>query len=281
LFANLSHRLETVLTGCFFAAMLGGLPFLYRVRQPMSAVIDAVEHAAHHLGLLSQVLVRLEKEQFRSPLLRARRASLDSEGSPPSARLARLDRIMEWGPRVRRWLEAAGEFEALCSLASHAFEHPEDAFPEIVADGPRLEAEAIGHPLIPESSLVRNDVALAGGLRLLLVSGSNMSGISTLLPTIGVNAMLAQAGGTVRATRLRLSPLAIGASIRVLDSLQGRNVPVLRRDRAAARHPQRDRRLRPGAVSARPIPARRQLARPAHRRGRATCTSRTTWRTGA
>jgi hypothetical protein len=254
LFANFDHRLETVLTDCFFAAVLGGFFFLYRVRQPMSAVIDSVEHAAHDLGLLSQVLVRLEKEQFRSPLLRALRASLDSEGAPPSARLARLGRIMEWldsrdnvfvrlisplvlyplhfafaveewrrhsGPGVRRWLEAVGEFEALCSLASHAFEHPEDTFPEIVADGPLFEAEAIGHPLIPESALVRNDVALAGGLRLLLVSGSNMSGKSTLLRTIGVNALLAQAGGTVRAARLRLSPLAIGASIRVLDSLQG------------------------------------------------------------
>jgi DNA mismatch repair ATPase MutS len=125
------------------------------------------------------------------------------------------------GSGVRRWLEAMGEIEALGSLACHAFEHPGDRFPEMVATGgPCFEAEGLGHPLIPEAAVVRNDVALGGELRLLLVSGSNMSGKSTLLRTIGVNAVLAQAGGTVRAARLRLSPLTIGASIRVLDSLQ-------------------------------------------------------------
>jgi DNA mismatch repair ATPase MutS len=152
------------------------------------------------------------------------------------------------GPVVRRWLTATGEMEALCSLASHAFEHPDDPFPEFVqplsnvrgSDGvsePRtsesgfadrgalLEAEAIGHPLIEESRVVRNDVRIGGaapaGPRVLVVSGSNMSGKSTLLRTLGVNAVLAQAGAPVRARRLRMSPLAVGASIRVTDSLQG------------------------------------------------------------
>jgi hypothetical protein len=254
LFAALDPRLEAVLTDSFFAAMLGGFFFLYRLREPMNAVIDGVEQAAHDLNLLSQVLVRLEREEFRSPLLRRLRASLDTEGAPPGRRLARLNRLMEWldsrdnvfvrlvsplmlyplhlafavedwrrqsGSGVRRWLEAMGEIEALGSLACHAFEHPGDRFPEMVATGgPCFEAEGLGHPLIPEAAVVRNDVALGGELRLLLVSGSNMSGKSTLLRTIGVNAVLAQAGGTVRAARLRLSPLTIGASIRVLDSLQ-------------------------------------------------------------
>lgn len=253
LFAALDPGLEAVLVDLFFAALLGGLFFLYRMRGPMSAVIDSVEQAAHDLNLLSQVLVRLEREQFRSPLLSALRSSLDTEGAPPSRRLARLTRLMEWldsrdnvfvrlvtplilyplhlsfaveewrrhsGPAVRRWLVATGEIEALCSLASHAFEHPGDPFPEIVPDGHCFEAEAIGHPLIPEKRVVRNDIALGGELRLLLVSGSNMSGKSTMLRTIGVNAVLALAGGPVRAARLRISPLALGASIRVLDSLQ-------------------------------------------------------------
>jgi DNA mismatch repair ATPase MutS len=69
--------------------------------------------------------------------------------------------------------------------------------------------------------VVRNDVQIGGALRLLVVSGSNMSGKSTMLRTIGVNAVLAQAGAPVRARRFRLSPLTIGASIRVSDSLQG------------------------------------------------------------
>jgi DNA mismatch repair ATPase MutS len=118
-------------------------------------------------------------------------------------------------------LRAAGEMEALCSLASHAFEHPDDPFPEFAESGPRIEAEGVGHPLISEDKVVRNDVEIGGALRLLVVSGSNMSGKSTLLRTLGVNAVLAQAGAPVRARRFKLSPLAVGASIRVTDSLQG------------------------------------------------------------
>jgi len=229
--------------------------FLYRVHQRIGAVVRAAEEAAEELKLLSEVLVRLERESFHSPLLAALGASLDTEGAPPSKRIGRLNRLMElldsrdhvlvrvaepfvlwtthlafaveaWrrhsGPVVRRWLTATGEMEALCSLASHAFEHPDDPFPEFVGEEALLEAEAIGHPLIERSRVVRNDVRIGGaGPRVLVVSGSNMSGKSTLLRTLGVNAVLAQAGAPVRARRLRMSPLAVGASIRVTDSLQG------------------------------------------------------------
>jgi DNA mismatch repair ATPase MutS len=114
--------------------------------------------------------------------------------------------------------------EALCSLASHSFEHPEDPFPEFAADTtrPLLEVEGAAHPLISEDRAVRNSLRLGGGpLQLVVVSGSNMSGKSTFLRTLGVNVVLAQAGAPVRARRLLLSPLALGASIRVSDSLQG------------------------------------------------------------
>jgi len=251
---HLSERVAVLLRDfCILIAIVNG-SYRYSKRRPVEAVVGAVEEAAHELGLLSEVLVRLEQEQFHSPLLGTLRASLDSEGEPPSRRFARLNRIMElldsrenwfvkladiftmwtahqalavenWrrhsGPAVRRWLTAAGEMEALCSLASHAFEHPADPFPEISPDGPYLDAEAIGHPLIPEDRVVRNDVRMGGELRLLVVSGSNMSGKSTLLRTLGINTVLAQAGAPVRAKRLRISPLAVGASIKVTDSLQG------------------------------------------------------------
>jgi DNA mismatch repair ATPase MutS len=126
----------------------------------------------------------------------------------------------ESGVAVRRWLTAMGAIEALSSLASHAFEHPEDPFPEFAENGPWLEAEDIAHPLLPEERAIRNSVRLGGELRVLIVSGSNMSGKSTLLRTLGSNVALAQAGATVRARRMRISPLALGASIRVTDSLQ-------------------------------------------------------------
>jgi hypothetical protein len=130
------------------------------------------------------------------------------------------------GPQIREWLESVAELEALLSLASYRYERANDPFPEIVrADGagrpPALfEGRQLGHPLLPMSTMVRNDVSLANGTQLLVVSGSNMSGKSTLLRTVGVNVVLAMAGAPVRATSLRLSPLAIGATLRIQDSLQ-------------------------------------------------------------
>ena len=123
------------------------------------------------------------------------------------------------GAAVRRWLTATGEIEALCSLASHAFEHPGDPFPEFTAEAPWLEAEGIGHPLIPEERVVRNDVRIGGALRVLVVSGSNMSGKSTLLRAIGLNTVLANAGAPVCAKSFRLPPVSLHTSIRVEDSL--------------------------------------------------------------
>jgi hypothetical protein len=251
---RMSESAATLLRDFFLAVIFINSVFLYRLRKRVDSVVAAVDESAHELKLLSEVLVRLERETFRSPVLAALRASLDAEGDPPSKRLARLNRLMElldsrehmlvrmlepftfwtthlafaienWrrhsGPAARRWLTATGEIEALCSLASHAFEHPHDPFPEFAAEVPWLEAEAIGHPLIPEDRVVRNDVRIGADLRVLVVSGSNMSGKSTLLRTLGVNAVLAQAGAPVRAKRLRMSPLAVAASIRITDSLQG------------------------------------------------------------
>jgi hypothetical protein len=129
------------------------------------------------------------------------------------------------GRHVREWIDTAGEFEALCSLANYSYEHPSDVFPELADVSTGLfEAEALAHPLMPEARSIRNDVQLGGpnskNARLWIVSGSNMSGKSTLLRTIGINTVLAWAGAPVRATRLKISPLSLGASIRVQDSLQ-------------------------------------------------------------
>ena len=125
------------------------------------------------------------------------------------------------GAHIRAWMDGVGQFEALMSLAGYSYEHPRNPLPELAeVSGGWFEAEALGHPLMPDEQCVRNDVRLGGKLRLLIVSGSNMSGKSTLLRAIGLNAVLAWAGAPVRAARLRISPLAVGASIRVLDSLQ-------------------------------------------------------------
>lgn len=120
---------------------------------------------------------------------------------------------------MRLWLDAWAEFEALNALATYAFEHPEDAWPELLppTEPAIFEAQTLGHPLLPNG--VRNDIALGPERSFFLISGSNMAGKSTLMRAIGVAAILAYAGAPVRAASLRLSPLAVGASIALVDSL--------------------------------------------------------------
>ena len=227
--------------------------FALAYRRRVLHVLDAVERPGEDLDVLSQVLERLEREVFLSPLLVRLRRELDSEGHPPSMQIARLHRLIvlldsrrnqlfapiaalllwgtqmafaieEWrvksGPSVPRWLAAVGEMEALCSIAGYAYEHPADPFPVIEEGSAFFHGDDLAHPLIPEERCVRNDVRLGDDLRLLLVSGSNMSGKSTLLRTVGTNAILALAGAPVRAASLRLSPVSVGASIHIVDSLQ-------------------------------------------------------------
>ncbi len=134
------------------------------------------------------------------------------------------------GARLRDWVDVVGEMEALLSLAGYAYEHPDDTFAEIVepADGEAVyEAVDVAHPLIPRAVAVRNTVSLAASRKpqaaspqVLIVSGSNMAGKSTLMRTIGLNAVLALAGAPVRATRMRLSPLVLGTCLRHTDSLR-------------------------------------------------------------
>ena len=223
------------------------------LRPRVNAIIAQVEPASRDLKLLSQVLARIEAEQFHSAKLVALRASLETKGLPPSQQIAQLYRLIGWldarmnqlfrplsapffwtsqfafaleawrvrsGVLVGEWLAAVGEIEALCALANYSYEHPDDPFAEIVEGALAYDGEALGHPLIPETKVVRTDLQLSEGLRLFVVSGSNMSGKSTLLRTVGMNAVLALAGAPVRAKRLQISPLHLGASIRIQDNLR-------------------------------------------------------------
>lgn len=124
------------------------------------------------------------------------------------------------GRAMRAWFDALGELEALASLAGYTAEHPDDVWPELV-DGPlACEAESLGHPLLPPDRCVRNDVSLHGPGSVLLVTGSNMSGKSTLLRALGVDVVMALAGLPVRAKRLRVSEVQVATAMRVSDSLQ-------------------------------------------------------------
>lgn len=120
---------------------------------------------------------------------------------------------------LRIWLHAWGEFEALNALAAYGFENPDNTFPEFADGGPCFEAREMGHPLLSHTSCIANDVELNLRVPFYVISGSNMSGKSTLLRAIGLNAVLAFAGAPVRAAYLRLSDLSVVASISIMDSL--------------------------------------------------------------
>ncbi len=219
-----------------------------------STSAEAVEEATDDLDLLVKVLRILEQEQFESPRLANLQSALKRDGIPPSAAVKKLDRIVhylaqsrnklvglvdgflfytaqwmfraeawrrQFGPAIRGWLAAVGEMEVLAALSGYAYEHPGDVWPEMDEESPCFDAESLAHPLLPEGRAVRNDLNLGNGLQLIVLSGPNMSGKSTFIRGIGVNAVLAQCGAPVRAKRLRMSPLAVGASICILDSLQG------------------------------------------------------------
>ena len=225
----------------------------YRLRKPLDELLQGSEQALRDLHLLSGMLARIEQHIFRSSRLQSLQTELSSHQIKGSHAIARLGIIVDlidsrdnmilrvlnipfmysvqvafaaerWrhahGHAVGSWVRGIGEIEALLCLATYSYEHPDDPFPELVQGAACFDATELGHPLVPAGRCVRNDVRLSDEQRLFLVSGSNMSGKSTLLRTVGINTVLAMAGAPVRAQGLRLTPLQVGASIRVNDSLQ-------------------------------------------------------------
>ncbi len=227
---------------------------LYLTKNAVAQIVAAVDTPASHLAILGLLIQRVENEQFQAPLLGQLLARLRVGNIPAASQIRRLGRwiemlgmsahplmkLIEWGllwrlqvafaieawrrvsgPHIGEWIRALGEFEALSALSSLTFERPAWPFPQLLeTTQATFIAVALCHPLIEKSRAVPNDVTLNAAPRLLIVSGSNMSGKSTLLRAIGLNTVLAWAGAPVNAAELKLSPLATGASIRVTDSLQ-------------------------------------------------------------
>jgi hypothetical protein len=223
------------------------------LRKQTAEILQSTEQALKDLQLLSALLARMEREEFESPRLQALKKELSSHHLAGSRAIARLRTIVGYinalenpimralnvpllygvqvayaaeawrsahGAAVRSWLTAIGEAEALLSLSAYSYEHPADSFPELVEGPPCFTAHTLGHPLIPAAKCVRNNVSICDETRVLLISGSNMSGKSTLMRAVGINTVLAMAGAPVRAEKLQLTPLQIGASILINDSLQ-------------------------------------------------------------
>ena len=235
----------------FAIAVVLNIAFARPFQARTERVLKPVARKADELLVLAATFKRWEQDSFESAPLQSLRGRLGSSAASEIDRLARLVFWVEsrrnpmfmaiaplllWstqfafavevrrgriGPKIADWLEALGELEALASLATFAFENPLDVFPELVAreDGPLFDAEGLGHPFISLQECTRNDVLLDPAHRLWVVSGSNMAGKSTLLRSVGVASVLGLAGGTVRANRLRIAPMTLGATLRVSDSL--------------------------------------------------------------
>lgn len=225
----------------------------WRGRSFSHRVLDGMGRPVHDLQTLTEIFDRLERERFEAPRLAGLHAALTVEGHSPQRPIARLGRWLEiheskgnvffailafflcwdlqlatavegwrrrYGRSVPVWIGSLGEIEALISLGTYAFENPADPNPTFDESGPCFHAEGIAHPLLPRNRAVRNDLSLDRERQMLVITGSNMSGKSTFLRTVGINTVLALAGAPVRAVSLRLSPLAVGGSIRIQDSLQ-------------------------------------------------------------
>jgi Flp pilus assembly protein TadB len=230
------------------------IPFLFFQQRRIARVVDGMDDAQEGLDILSKVLDLIEERQFKSEFLNHVGRRLEIDGKPPSQtvnylakRVGYLNNSMRnqfflpigivlclpihlahsielWrsavGRHIDTWLDAVGDFEAIVSLGGYAYEHPDYVFPTISDDKTTFRGEQIGHPLLPASQCIRNSVSLTSDDRLMLISGSNMSGKSTLLRTVGTNTVLALAGAPVNAKSMEVSCMQVGTAMRVSDSLQ-------------------------------------------------------------
>ena len=135
--------------------------------------------------------------------------------------LLSLDRwVLRHAKEVLRWLDAVARFDALSSLASFSYNHPDYAFPSVVdSDKPVYWARRMGHPLIDPAQCVRNDVEMPCRPSFLIITGANMAGKSTFLRTIGINLILAQSGNVVCSRYFAFQPMTLFTSMRTTDSL--------------------------------------------------------------
>ena len=236
----------------FLAPFVLCLVVLGALRPRLGPILEAASSKETALSRYAGMLAILENEPFEAPALIALQKRLRESGASATQEMASLSRIVgfldarnnevfrffigpmlmwdlwcalaldRWRSRAGKvafgWFRALAELEALASLAGFAFERPDHTFPEIVAE-PKFEAEHLGHPLIEADKRVSNDVTIVGPGHALVVTGSNMSGKSTLLRAVGINVVLANVGAPVCAKSMRVGRLIVATSMRVSDSL--------------------------------------------------------------
>jgi hypothetical protein len=240
----------------FLAPFALSVLFLAVLRARLQPALEAASSKESSLTRYGSMLELLEREKLDAKLLLGLQQRLRESGGSATREMESLSRIVgfvdarhnevfrffigpallwdlwcglaleRWRVRVGKavfgWFRALAELEALASLAGFAFENPSYTFPDVGRPGrpATFEAKELGHPLIDADKRVANDVTVRGPGHALVVTGSNMSGKSTLLRAVGINAVLANAGAPVCAAALTMGRLRVATSMRVSDSLE-------------------------------------------------------------
>jgi len=240
----------------FLAPLAVQLVVLFLIGPRIQPTLSRAGSKESPFGRYRDLFARIEAEPFESPRLATLRGALlaGEDGANASRELASFERVLGYvelrhsglvhllanvfllwdvfcvaalerfrvraGRRIGAWFSSLGEIEALSSLGAFAYERPDHAFPVVEEGPPRFSAEGLGHPLIPSDSRCVNDVTIEAPGRAMLVTGSNMSGKSTWLRSMGLSAVLAQSGAPVCARKLRMTPLSVRTSMRISDSLE-------------------------------------------------------------
>ena len=215
---------------------------------------DQVSKMTEELSVLSDSIRLIEKSSFQSPLLQELHAVYTIENGYASGELKQLKNILarldyrlnpvifiplailfqwdlqqvqaleKWKKRnqqnINAWFDALGKLEAICSLATLHFNHPDWCFPELKNEHFSIAGEVVGHPLINPLKRVSNPISIPASGELMLITGSNMAGKSTYLRGIGINVVLTMMGSVVCAKSFRLSPVQLITSMRIADNLE-------------------------------------------------------------
>lgn len=237
----------------FFSVLLLELAFYSFINKKLAPLFAEMGSPNKELNFISSLLQILENKTFSSRFLKDLQGGLGNSSGVASQEIFKFDKLIQrldmrrnqlfavlaylfmwsvhFGLRIERWrlehgqdiphwLETVGEFEAINSIANYAFEHPQDNYPEL-KDGPAFfHGEELGHPLMADSECIRNSIKLNKDCGLWIISGSNMCGKSTFLRVIGINLVMSYLGAPIRGKSLSLSPLTLGSSINVQDSLE-------------------------------------------------------------
>ncbi|MEI8203286.1 MAG: hypothetical protein WCH34_09760 [Bacteroidota bacterium] len=224
-----------------------------KTNQKVKQAHNEVSDNSNALKTYNEILQEIENESFTSPKLLRLKSLLQSGDSLASKEIKKLsgivddfdvrynvyvhpflnillfwdihqlNRLDKWKQRnknLEQWFASVGEFEALSSFANLSFSHPDYCFPRIIEKHFHLDANNMGHPLIVEKDRVSNNFMIDGAAKIILISGSNMSGKSTFLRTVGINMILGMAGSCVCASEMTFSPVRILSSMRIADSLK-------------------------------------------------------------